>query len=117
MFLFYRICVRLSHFDVIFRLSIFVPIFDGVEWSVATVPEHSEMISLTTRIGNVAASRTRSGGRGRFLRRRTHHAIVMKPDGTTVLCNTSVPGRGGASAPHYSMIRICTSNYHHAHLF
>ena len=84
MFLLYRICVCFSHFDDVLQLSIFVPMFDGVEWGVATVPEHSEMISLATRDGNVAESTTRSRSRGRFLRRRTHHVTIMKPDGTTV---------------------------------
>jgi hypothetical protein len=48
-----------------------------MEWSVATVSEYSEMISLATRGGNVNEE-WKSGP----ISERTHHVIVMKPDGT-----------------------------------
>jgi hypothetical protein len=102
--LLYRICVCFSHFDDLFRFSIFVPI----------VPEYSKMIGLTTRDANVTAS-TRGGSRARFLREEP--ITSSSSNQMALLCSTCAPGRRGASAPYYSMIRICTGNYHYMHTF
>lgn len=48
-----------------------------MKWSVATAPEYSEMISLATRDSNV----NEEWKPGPISERRTHHVIVMKPDG------------------------------------
>jgi hypothetical protein len=98
MFFFIESASVSSHFDVIF--SIFC--FDGVGCRNRTraSPATAMRRHQQRRVGSFGADL-------REEEEEPHHVIVMKPDGTCA-GSTCVPGRGGASAPYYSMIRICT---------